>query len=303
MAKKDDLTNKKKTQVKINDYIKGKSSEKSKNSNKESKINYDSLATGRKAARVGLDSEQGIIDAINTNPEFRELIRNCLQNLGLPYKGKITSIDVPKQLKKDILINIDKESIGVSIKSRKTKSFHQTDRRRLEKWKKFLNMPDDIFNIIKKAILRKAERGRAVNFILNKDHNTIIEFFSQNYRTIIREIFIRNEDDLLILLINDIKNEKIYLYKMDEVLEFLIENVSNHIGFTDNGIIELGSFLTIQRKGGNGVKINKVIPKTEWRHPGNNLQFKFYPIEFADHIKKEKPIRFSEFDYLLQIFQ
>ncbi len=301
MAKEDDFKKNEKTQKDIYDFIKGKSSKKNKNSKKDSKINYESLATGQKAARIGLDSEKEIINAINTNQSFRELVRNCLQNLGFMYEGEMTCEDAPKNMKTDITIKIARRPIGVSIKSIKETSFHQTDRRRLEKWKEFLNMPDNIYDIIKTAIIRKAEKGRASKFILDKDKKTIRNFFSAKYEIIIKEIFSREEKDLLILLINNIKDEKIYLYRMGDVFKFLIKNVSNNIDFTVNGIIKLGDYLTIQRKSGNGKHIK--IPKTDWKHPGNDLQFKFYPIEFAIYIKENKLILFSEFDYKLQIFQ
>jgi len=183
-------------------------------------------------------------------------------------------------IKTDIFIRInEQEEIGVSIKSSTKTSFHQLDRRRLEEWKEFLNMPDDIFETIKEAILRIARNPRA-KFILERDRDRIKEFFANHLSEVINEIFKRGEERLKLLIINDKRKRRIYIFRMDDVIEFLIKNATNNISFTEKGIIRLGEFVTIQRKGGNGRHIT--IPKTDWSYPGNQLQFKFSPLKFAE---------------------
>jgi len=76
---------------------------------------------------------------------------------------------------------------------------------------------------------------------------------------------------------------------MEDVIRFLMKNASN-ISFSKKGIIKLGDFITIQRKSGDGKHIK--IPKTEWSHPGNELQFKFSPIKFAEYVTDTKIIPF-----------
>ena len=68
-----------------------------------------------------------------------------------------------------------------------------------------------------------------------------------------------------------------------------------NITFSKKGIIKLGDFLSVQRKGGNGKHIK--IPKTDWNHPGNQLQFKISPVRFANYVKEEKVIDFCEINY------
>lgn len=82
---------------------------------------------------------------------------------------------------------------------------------------------------------------------------------------------------------------------MDDVIEFLIENSINNVCFTEKGIIRLGEFVTIQRKGGDGRHIT--IPKTDWKHPGNQLQFKFSPLKFAEYVESTKVIEFCAINY------
>jgi hypothetical protein len=244
------------------------------------------LEKGRKEAIVGLESEEEIMFLINKNAKFRENIKRGLFTLGFKIKGKISAYK--DDVKTDIFIKIDDTVFGVSIKSSTGTSFHQLDRRRLEDWKSLLDMPDDIFDTLKKAILRIAHNAKAC-FILPEDRHRISEFFLLNIERIINEIFVKNEQSLKLLMINDKVKRKLYLFKIEDVIRFLMKNAFN-ISFSKKGIIKLGDFITIQRKSGDGRHIK--IPKTEWSHPGNELQFKFSPIKFAEYVKDTKIIPF-----------
>lgn len=249
------------------------------------------MEKGRKEARIGLESEKDIINRINTDNKFRKLLKECIINLCSTPKGEIVARK--DSVKTDIFIKINNE-IGISVKSSTKTSFHQLDRRRLEDWKELLNMPDEVFEILKEAILRIARNPRN-NFILEADRDRIKKFFAEHLKTIINEVFRKGEQTLKLLMINDKLKRKIYIYNMDEVLDFLYNNAINNINFSSKGIIKLGDFITVQRKGGNGKRIT--IPKTDWNHPGNQLQFKFSPLRFAEYIEKEGVIRFCVIKY------
>lgn len=254
---------------------------------------YEHLEKGEKEARIGLDSEQDIINRINFDEEFHNVIKECLTKLGFNVKGRLRARK--DDIKTDIFIQInEQEEIGVSIKSSTKTSFHQLDRRRLEGWKNLLNMPDDVFGTIKEAILRIARNSRA-KFILEKDRDKIKEFFASHLSEVINEIFRRGEERLKLLIINDERKRRIYIFSMDDIIKFLIENTTDNICFTEKGIIKLGEFVTIQRKGGDGKHIT--IPKIDWNHPGNQLQFKFSPLKFAEHVELTKVIEFCAMDY------
>ena len=254
---------------------------------------YEHLEKGRREARIGLDSEQDIIDRINFDEKFQNLIKDCLLKLGFNVQGKLRARR--DGVKTDIFIQInEREEIGVSIKSSTSTSFHHLDRRRLEEWKDFLNMPDEVFKIIKEAILRVARNPRA-KFILERDRSKIRDFFTSRLSEVLNEIFRGREEKLKLLIINNIKRRRIYIFRMDDVIEFLIKNATNNVCFTEKGIIRLGDFVTIQRKGGDGEHIT--IPKTNWNHPGNQLQFKFSPLKFAEYVESGKVIDFCIIDY------
>jgi len=237
-----------------------------------------------------LSSEKEIISMINTNSIFRDRLKECLDILGFTLKEEIKAYK--DNVKTDILIRIDDE-IGISVKSSTGTSFHNLDRRRLEEWRSILNMPDEIFETIKRSILRVARNPRD-KFIMEADRAKIKEFLTMHVKTIIDEIFVKGERNLKILMINNKQTRKIYVFNMDDVLNFLYNNARN-IGFSDKGIIKLGDFITIQRKGGDGKHVT--IPKTDWNHPGNQLQFKFSPLKFAEYVVERRVIRFCVLEY------
>jgi len=258
------------------------------------KDNFEYMKKGEKEARIGLSSEKEIIDLINKDEEFRKKLRECLSNLGFKVEGEIyASKDDSKKGKKktDIVIKIDDE-LGISVKTCTETSFHQLDRRHLEDWQSKLSMPSEIYETLKEAILR-VSRNPKDTFILENDRENIRKFFNDNLKTVLNEIFTKGDEKLKLLLINYKKARKIYIFRMDEALEFLYNNAHNNVSFTEKGIIKLGDYITVQRKGGDGKKVK--IPKTDWKHPGNELQFKFKPLEF---VKGCEELKQKEKDYI-----
>ena len=255
---------------------------------------YDEMNVGQKAARIGLDSEKEIINAINDNPNFLHLFIQCLNTLGFDTEGTIKAEKKATQTKKDLIIEIEDNQIGISVKSSVETSFHQVDRRRLENWQQFLNMPQEIFQIIRQAIMRKARVSNAI-FILEENRNEIQNFIQNNYENIVTEIFTKSEENLVLLLINNKITKRMYFYRMKDVLAFLFTNIRNNITFSKKGIVYVGDFISIQRKGGNSKHVK--IPKTNYAHPGNDLQFKFSPLKFAYYIEKFNNIEYCILDY------
>ncbi|MCD5401631.1 hypothetical protein LR013_03465 [candidate division NPL-UPA2 bacterium] len=248
----------------------------------------ENMEKGRKEARIGLNSEKEIVRLINTDKQFKNVIKRCLNELGFVIQGEITA--QRDNMKTDIFIE-DNSKIGVSIKSSTKMSFHNLDRRWLEKWEEILDIPDNILKTIKEAILRIARNSKDY-FILQEDRREIKDFFVSRTEKIITEIFTHNEKDLKLLMINDKRKHKLYLFKMEEVVNFLVKNIQNNVSFSPKGIIRLGDFITVQRKGGDSSQIT--IPKADRRHPGNQLQFKFSPLKFAEYIEENKDIKICD---------
>ena len=255
--------------------------------------NYEVMGKGEKEARIGLDSEKEIIDFINTDNEFEKWLRDALCVLGFFPTKRIEARK--NQIKSDIILSIsEQEEIGVSIKSSTKTSFHHLDRRTLDTWRKILAMPSEIYSIIRDAILRVSRNSRN-QFILEKDRAKVGAFLVTNIQSIITTIFQGNEPNLKLLLINNKDTRRLFLLRMDEVLSFLIGDARDNFSFSRKGIAYLGNFISMQRKGGNGSHIK--IPKTNWQHPGNQLQFKFSPLKFAEEAAQIKEVKFVQKEY------
>jgi len=149
---------------------------------------------GRKEARIGLDAESEILRRVNEDVTFRRKLISCLRGLGFRLQG----IEMRKDgVKVDLVIESRSSKIGVSLKTSTKTSFHQLDRRRLEEWKDILSMPDNVYQIMKRSILRKASNRRAP-FIEKGDRDPVGSFFSSHLDEILEEIFRRGEQvDLL----------------------------------------------------------------------------------------------------------
>ena len=251
------------------------------------------MVTGQKAARVGIDSEKDIIRLINSNNSFNTAIKKSLETLGLGKHSNISASKGSAKTKADIILEND-ATLGISVKSTTETSFHHLDRRWLKDWKAPLNMPNEIFDIFQQAILRIAKDSKA-KFILLENGEKVKKFLSDNLKIIINEIFRRDEEELKLFMVNDKRKRKIYLFHMEEVVSFLIKNATDNICFSLKGIVYLGDFISIQRKSGDGKHI--IIPKTDLKHPGNQLQFKFSPLEFAEHIENTGTIHFFKLNH------
>ena len=57
---------------------------------------------------------------------------------------------------------------------------------------------------------------------------------------------------------------------MDDLLEKMNELID--VSFTNQGVIRLNPYFSIQRKGGNGQRVR--LPKDDLAHGGNNVQVK-----------------------------
>jgi len=244
------------------------------------------MKKGEKEAKQGFKAEIELVNLFNS--KLRIQLFDCLNQLGIKlpsnYKFK-AELNKIRTAKSDILLTNSKFKIGISLKTIHSANFHQLDRRRLEDWKSILNMPNEVFLILKEGILSKAKNRQ--NYLVPLEKQPIISsFIKKNLTEILREVFKKNEEYLKILAIYFKNENKIYLINLDDLLKEL-NKVS--IKFTKGGF-NIGEFISIQRKGGNGKKIK--IPKTDWNHPGNQVQFKLKPNKLIEFIQKNPKIRY-----------
>jgi hypothetical protein len=231
---------------------------------------------GTKEAKQGIEAERELIEYFSDN---KDVLVSCGQKLNVKLPNSFVILKPSNRVKCDIMIK-GEFTICISVKTVTDASFHQLDRRWLSDWRKTLDMPEEIYNIFLDSILRKAKDPKAV-FILPKDRDKIGKFISDNLSLILKEIFLRDEKDLRILAIWDKRAGTLCMFNVQDVISFFTRQP---ISFSNEGIVKIGKYITIQRKGGNGSHIKK--PKTDPTHPGNQLQFKFKPLEFMNEARK-----------------
>lgn len=263
-------------------------------------VNYEKLGKGAKAARVGLDNEKNIVHLINTDEEFKKLIQKSLETLGFETNNIKEAINVKRRgAKTDVLLRTSSNELGISLKtvSKPKFDFNQVQRGRLEAFAKTFEMPEEIYKIFKTSILRKAEaeNSRKCVFIEENNREKIAEFFLNKIDEVMCEIFTRKEDNLKIFIISNLPEKKLYIFNMNDLLNFLIRDGSKISFKKDTGIIYLGEFVSIQRKGGDGNVIT--YPKKDYRHPSNDLQFKFSPLKFAKYCEESGKVNVSIIKY------
>jgi hypothetical protein len=235
------------------------------------------LMGGRKEARQGLNAERILIDWLNNKFFLDENHLKACEIKGIEFPENPYALKPKNRKKCDIKVisgSGNNSSLCITLKTITNASFHQIDRRWLDKWARILDMPQNIYDIFIDAIKRVAENGNAC-FILPKDREIVKEFLNSNLTKIMKEIFKAGEEDVKVLAIYNVATNKICFFDLGEVIEYFAKS---EITFSNKGIIKIGEFITIQRKGGNRSHIR--MKKTDLRHPGNQLQFKFKPLEF-----------------------
>ncbi len=258
---------------------------------------FEEETPGRKSVFIGAWGERGFMDAANNNEEFQDHLRECFKKFGLNYDGEISAYKESKEKKTDIVVNVGETSIGTNIKTTTTRSNLGVDKRWLEVWKEKLSIPETIYDIMKDGILRKAREGKPGKFILEEDREIIENFFIAKKEEIVRDLLTKNEENLDVMVINDAQKKKYYLYKMDDFINFLDDNMSDNTTLSNIGYPWLGDFIKMQRKSGDGNR--KEYPKTDYRHPSNMIQFKITPVQCAEYIEKNNLLKSHIIDYKL----
>jgi len=195
-----------------------------------------------------------------------------------------------------VIITSDNRRIGISLKTFKSsvRTDDHLDRRWLDKpsgrarpWAVVLQMPQDIVEILRRGILNIAKGGSTQLVPNPQDQQKVREFFMRTeiLRTFLEEAFRNGERDLLILALMEYDSKiRLCLFNMDEVINFIEKDVSR-TGITFGSRINIGSYIQLQRKGGDGKHVK--IPEESPQHPGNQLQVKLLSRTFMNDAIKE----------------
>jgi len=230
------------------------------------------IKSGSKPAKRGYLYENKFVELVNKNEKFNQSLKRLLK-----IKGRLKAKRITDNRKKtDVKLIVDnKKEIGLSIKTAEA-NFNQLERVWLRELARRHNMPKNIENKVNEC-LREKSKNRKGKFILDKYRDGILDYFKKNLKPILKDIFSKNEENLKYLAVCVFVKDRWHIALMDEVIK---EISKSGLSTTVAGVIKIGDYLTLQRKGGDGAHVK--LPKSDPRHPGNQLQFKIKPISLLD---------------------
>ncbi len=171
-------------------------------------------------------------------------------------------------------------NIDVNIKAYKSPGamLNQASRSSLSNFGKALNLPPELVKGLQGAFKRKAENPRAFPLI-RKEHRGLWEQKLGPFAKQIVKRSLSSHPSREILALFDRGENVMRLYKMSTVLSQL----NYEIGWTPKGNIKIGDCFQLQRKGGDGNITT--YPKTDPKHPGNNMQVKLDIKSFLENFQ------------------
>ena len=233
--------------------------------------NQDNALLGNKAERAFSNHVKKSYDLQDAISQYFEIEGEFLESH--PAGPNLHKSDV-------LLLFKDAKPVGANIKVGKS-NFNQVTRGTLQ-------------NISSKVgFSESTERALQVgidNYRLGREKILVEERFRESVAKDIESIQYqmfeaifrgRGNDIAKLLVLHDRNKTAWHLYDLEKVL---LDASKLPITFSKNGIIHFGNLLSLQRKGGDGDK--KHVPKSDIRHPGNDLQFK---IKIFDYIAKNVP--------------
>jgi hypothetical protein len=235
----------------------------------------------KEEARIGTKGEEVLVRALVS----RKDVIACLEDLSSVKMGEVREVKRGSECglwKTDVLlVGSTGARVGVSLKTVKAggrPDVHLDRRwiikpsRRARSWSEVLRMPSDVTEILQRGILNIAA-GKTTQLVPNpSDQRRIREFLEGALGNLLEEAFRNDERELLILAILEYdKRLRLCLFSMDDVIDFIEKDVREK-GISFGNRINVGSYIQLQRKAGNGKHVKRL--KTDPEHPGNQLQVK-----------------------------
>ena len=212
-------------------------------------------------AFIGMDAERLFKNSIGNQAAVLSTLREHFGIKGDYAKSFSVGTDAGKS---DVMVRFTDATLSANIKAYKT-GFNQLTRTTISLFCNEFNI-HHLRSTFEEGVVRVAsKKGR---FILADDEPLVLATISSLARRIVHFSLARQENPELLVLYNRTTNV-MFLYDMKD----LLDNLEYNVAVSGRGVIKIGQFITIQRKGGNGVH-SLHIPKTSLDHPGNNLQVK-----------------------------
>jgi hypothetical protein len=219
-------------------------------------------------AIIGMAVERLFKNSIGNQPDVINALKRHFAIQGDFGRAFSTGTDAGKS---DVIVRFTDATLSANIKAYKA-GFNQLTRLTIASFCTEFGLAN-LHRTFEEGAIRVA--GKQGRFILAEDENRVIAAIAPLARRIVHFSLSRLENPELLVLYNR-TTSLMHLYDMQE----LLDNLDYDVTISARGIIRIGTFITIQRKGGNGVH-SLHIEKTALNHPGNNLQVKMKVKEFV----------------------
>jgi len=246
------------------------------------------IALGSKTAKGGFTNEQDVIDRFN-NWKTDKVAQEWLAEMNYKFDDIefVKASKVRGQYKADIQVRItvliklksqeDLQNLQVKLVSN-PQGFNQIDKRKVDKYVEFWNIPQDITKILKlftgeiaptKSGLRDSRR-MFLDEMSKSDQDKLVDFFKHNKILIVSDILKGRGEfsadwTLVILKMNG--ESRWVLKSINQVMNVF---GAGDVRITREGSLKIGK-IGMQRKGGDG-----------GRESAKLLQFKINPVELFE---------------------
>lgn len=237
-------------------------------------------------AERGLKSEILFRDTLPHHPDVIDTLKSEFN-----ITGELSSLfKVQSNVKCDIRIifnSDDYESSGqrfnidASIKSYIGSGYNQLTRMTVDRFSSKFNLDDEIKYDLKQLVLRKSRGPRALLLFPRHKRDLYKQIMGEIAKQIVRDS-LSDSPEKEILVLYSLDSNTMRIWKMTQV----INDISNSISFTNQGNMLIGGCVALQRKGGNGRRVDHIDP-TSIEHPGNQIQTKLSMTKFIKMYEKD----------------
>ncbi|MBC2606664.1 hypothetical protein [Pelagicoccus albus] len=236
------------------------------------------MSADRLNAKFGTDTEKQLCTLFRKNKDLPEKL---LRKLNLSGGDFLEVYPTGTSNKKSDLLAMyaGGAGIGINVKSARSIGFNQVTRTWLDSFASKIGLSEFAIKAIQNGI--DNHRLKRSKILIEEQYRDLLATeLSKKSGKIIEEIFmgIGNDVAKCLVLINK-ANNTIHFYDIREAVYSISKQP---IEFSKNGVIQFGDFITLQRKGGDGNV--KRPPKSDPKHPGNQIQFKMKIIKYMEAV-------------------
>lgn len=226
----------------------------------------------RDNAELGNKAERAFSNHVRNYVEIQDAIRQKFEITGDFLESHPTG---PNQRKSDVLILFSNSTpVGANIKVGKA-SFNQITRGTLQNVSSKVGFSDNTIEALHIGI-DNYRLGREKILIEERFRDAVTEDLTNIGYKMFESIFRGRGNDIAKILVLQDRNTSVWnIYDLEDVI---LQASKLPITFSKNGVIHFGNYFSLQRKGGDG-NVTRV-PKADFRHPGNDLQFKIKILEY-----------------------